>query len=93
MRTGRIEANLITLNEDFRLPYIGELVSRKIHGAEKSKLETPEVEFHQAEYERLLAQLEAEAAESTLPEEAACQAELNDLLVRVRLRAKGVGPG
>ena len=86
MRTGRIEANLITLNEDFRLPYIGELVSRKIHGAEKSKLETPEVQFHQAEYERLVAQLETEAAESTLPEEAACREALNDLLVRVRLR-------
>jgi predicted nucleotidyltransferase len=63
MRTGQIEANLITLNEDFRLPYIGELVSRKIHGAEKSKLETPEVEFYRAEYERLVANLEIEAAE------------------------------
>jgi predicted nucleotidyltransferase len=86
MRTGRIEANLITLNEDFRLPYIGELVDRKIHGPEKSKLETPEVEFHQAEYERLVTQLESEAAESTLPEEAVCRDALNDLLVRVRLR-------
>jgi predicted nucleotidyltransferase len=86
MRTGRIEANLITLNEDFRLPYIGELVDRKIHGPEKSKLETPEVEFHQAEYERLVTQLEIEAAESTLREEAVCRDALNDLLVRVRLR-------
>jgi predicted nucleotidyltransferase len=85
MRTGRIEANLITLNEDFRLPYIGELVSRKIHGAEKSRLEIPEVEFHQAEYERLVTQLEAEAAKSTLPEETTCREALNNLLVRVRL--------
>ena len=29
MRTGEIEANLVTLNEDFRLPYIGDLVARK----------------------------------------------------------------
>jgi len=85
MRTGRIEANLITLNEDFRLPYVGELVSRKIHGAEKSRLEAPEVEFHQAEYERLMAQLEIEKTKSTLPEEAACREALHDLLVRVRL--------
>ena len=85
MRTGRIEANLITLNQDFQLPYIGELVARKIQGAEKSKLETPEIEFHQTEYERLVAQLEIEAAESTLPEEAVCREALNDLLVRVRL--------
>ena len=87
MRTGRIESNLITLNEDFGLPYIEELVSRKIHGAERSRLDTPEVEFHQTEYERLVSQLEGEAAVSTLPEEAACRDALNDLLVRVRLRA------
>jgi predicted nucleotidyltransferase len=86
MGTGRIEANPLTLNEDFRLPYIGELVTRKIHDAEKSKLETPEVEFHQAEYERLETQLETVAAESKLPEEASCREALNDLLVRVRLR-------
>jgi len=85
MRTGRIEANLITLNEDFRLPYIGELVARKIQGAEKSKLETPEIEFHQTEYERLVAQLEIEASGSTLPEKAVCREALNDLLIRVRL--------
>jgi predicted nucleotidyltransferase len=85
MRTGRIEANLITLNEDFRLPYIGELVSRKICGAEKSRLEIPEVEFHQPEYDRLVARLETAATESPLREDAACRKALNDLLVRVRL--------
>jgi predicted nucleotidyltransferase len=86
MRTGAIEANLVTLNEDFRLPYIAELVSRKIHGTEKSKLEVAEVEFHQAEYDRLVAQLGAEAAESALPDQADCREALNDLLVRIRLR-------
>ena len=85
MRSGRIEANIITLNEDFRLPYLEELVTRKIQGAEKSRLETPEIEFHHAEYERLLAQLETEAVGSTLPNESGCRDALNDLLVRVRL--------
>jgi len=88
MRTGRIEANLKTLNEDFRLPYIGELVSRKTCGAENSELKTPEVEFHHAEYERLVAQLKTESAGSTLPEEAACRDALNDLLVRIRLASR-----
>ena len=60
-------------------------MSRKIQGTETSRLEAPEVEFHQAEYERLMAQLETETAESILPEEAACREALNDLLVRVRL--------
>ena len=85
MRNGQIEANILTLNEDFRLPYIGDLVSRKVQGVEQSTLETPEVEFHHAEYQRLIAQLEAEAAKSTLPDEATCRDSLNDLLIRVRL--------
>jgi predicted nucleotidyltransferase len=85
MRTGRIEANLIMLNEDFRLPYLGELVRRKIQGTERARLETPEIEFHQAEYERLVVQLETEAMGSALPVEATGRDALNDLLVRVRL--------
>ena len=85
LRTGRIEANLITLNEDFKLPYIGELVNRKIHGKEKSTLETPEFDFHKAEYERLFAQLKLEGEISRLPAEATCREALNDLLVRLRL--------
>jgi predicted nucleotidyltransferase len=39
MRTGTVEANLVTLNEEFRLPYLAELVARKLAGPEKSKLE------------------------------------------------------
>ena len=32
MRTGEVEANLVKLNETFKLPYIGELVARKLSG-------------------------------------------------------------
>src|SRR5882672_2134620 len=39
MRTGIVEANLLNLNTEFRLPYIAELVARKLAGPEKSKLE------------------------------------------------------
>ena len=38
MRTGEVEANLVMLNEDFRLPDIADLVARKLAGPEKSKL-------------------------------------------------------
>jgi predicted nucleotidyltransferase len=38
MRTGKVEANLVVLNDEFRLPYVPELVERKIHGAEKGTL-------------------------------------------------------
>src|SRR6185436_6782122 len=32
MRTGVIEANLVTLNQEFKLPYIPELIARKLAG-------------------------------------------------------------
>ena len=59
-------------------------------GAGKSILEAPEVGFYEAEYKRLVAQLETEAAESTLPDEANCREALNDLLVRVRLGSRDI---
>ena len=85
MRTGRVEANLVKLNEEFRLPYIPELIEWKIRGAKKGKLESSETEFHKREYESLVARLETEAAQSHLPDEPTCRDDLNDLLVRVRL--------
>jgi predicted nucleotidyltransferase len=86
MRTGRIEANLIELNQEYRLPYISDLVGRKIHGAEKSTLEIPEIDFHRREYESLIARLQTAGVESSLPDEPTSQGKLNDLLIRVRLQ-------
>ena len=88
MRTGKVEANLVVLNDEFRLPYVSELVERKIHGAEKGTLASNEAEFHKGEYERLVAQLEAEANDSQLPDESGCRDALNDLLVRIRLEPR-----
>jgi len=85
MRSGVVEANLVTLNEEYKLPYIAELVHRKATGAEKGTLQTPEMEFHRGEYERLVRLLESAGHESTLPEAPTCREALNDLLVRVRL--------
>lgn len=83
MRTGKIEANLLALNEDFHLPYIKDLVTRKTQGAEKGTIDNLELPFHQSEYARLVALLEDEAARSSLPEAPTCLNELNDLLVRI----------
>ena len=87
MRTGEVEANLIRLNEEHRLPWIPELIERKLSGPEKGVLEMAERGFHQREYERLLRMLEEESARSALPEEPRTRDALNDLLVRVRLAA------
>ena len=89
MRTGVIEANLVTLNEEFRLPYIPDLVARKLSGPEKSKLEDADLAFHESEYQRLRGELQAAHDASQLPEQPdeKTRAALNDLLVRVRLRS------
>jgi hypothetical protein len=84
MRTGHTEANLLRLNESFRLPYIDELVRRKIEGAEKSTLEAADFEFHRSEYDRLVAQLRAESEASTLPESPSATPALHDFLLRLR---------
>lgn len=52
MRTGKINANLVELNEQARLPYIADLIARKQSG-ENTALEDADVAFHQREYERL----------------------------------------
>ncbi len=88
MRTGEVEANLVTLNQEFQLPYITELVARKLAGPEKSKLEEADTAFHEFEYQRLCVALQAAHDVSPLPESPSDQTKeaLNDLLVRVRLK-------
>jgi predicted nucleotidyltransferase len=88
MRTGEIEANLVTLKETCKLPYLTELIEQKVGGTEKGKLGQADVEFHQREYERLREQLEQAFDKSHLPERPASASALNDLLIRVRLGAK-----
>ena len=89
MRTGEIEANLLTLNEDFRLPYIADLVARKLAGPEQSVLNDADIAFHESEYQRLRVELQAAHDASKLPElpSEATRAALNDLLVRARLQS------
>lgn len=90
MRTGEVEANLVTLNEEFRLPYIADLVARKLAGPEKARLNDADVSFHQAEYARLRGELQAAHDASRLPEVPSeeTRAALNDLLIRVRLAGR-----
>lgn len=85
MRTGVVEANLVHLNEEYRLPYIAELIARKTGGAEQGTLSNADMVFHQSEYTRLRARLEAEHAGSSLPESASARDEMNQLLIRLRL--------
>jgi predicted nucleotidyltransferase len=86
MRTRKVEANLVRLNENFKLPYVPKLIEQKINGTERGTLDQADLEFHEAEYERLRGELEQAYEGSRLPEMPSGAAALNELLVRLRLR-------
>lgn len=85
MQTGKIEANLLNLNEEFKLSYIPELIERKVNGKEKGILPDANLEFYRREYERLVVELGKSMENSNLPEIPNAKDDLNDLLIRLRL--------
>jgi hypothetical protein len=86
MRTGAIEANIVRLNETFKLSYITDLVAQKTGGTEKGALEGANLTFHTTEYERLTRELEQARDATKLPDEPSGRDELNDLLIRLRTK-------
>ncbi|MCI0396728.1 MAG: nucleotidyltransferase domain-containing protein [Chloroflexi bacterium] len=85
MHTGRVVANLVELNDSFRLPYIPDLIERKMAGPEKSLLDEVDTSFHHGEYERLSSLLEEAGRVTSLPDQPGGKPALSDLLVRLRL--------
>jgi predicted nucleotidyltransferase len=85
MQIGAVEANLVRLNEGARLPYLEELIQRKVTGTEKGRMTEADLEFHRGEYDRLREKLRQAHETSTLPESPRGSAALHDLLVRLRL--------
>jgi predicted nucleotidyltransferase len=85
-----VEANLEHLNRLFKLPYVPELISRKLAGVEKSSLEDADMAFHEREYVRLRGELEEASLHSKLPELPAGKEALHDLLIRVRMHSASV---
>jgi predicted nucleotidyltransferase len=85
--TGTIEANLRTLNQRWKLPYIDDLIARKLAGAEKQALAPGELERHEREFVRLRSELELASQRSPLPADHSPEAAagLSDLLVRLRM--------
>ena len=84
MKTGRIEANLVKLNEEFQLPYIVDIIAQKISATEKSLLEETDLEFHTQEYQRWQHELESAFYNSHLPNDASAKPDLNSLLISIR---------
>jgi predicted nucleotidyltransferase len=85
MQTGLVEANLIRLNETARLPYLDDLIQRKITGAEKERLTDSDFDFHRRECVRLREKLQQAHEQTNLPEVPQGSAALHDLLIRLRL--------
>ena len=84
MGTGEVEANLLRLNDEFRLNDISELIARKSSGTEQSTISDTDIDAHRREYERLRTELEVASERSPLPEAPSARAALSDLLVRLR---------
>ena len=85
MRTGVVNANLVELNYETRLPYIPDLIARKQSG-ENTTLADADIDFHHREYQRLRAELQAAHESSSLPERSDehTTTALNALLIRLR---------
>lgn len=85
MRSGQVEANLGLLNEVYRLPFIPDLMARKLAGAEQQILEAGDVDHYEKEFQFLRSRLVDEGSTTSLPNAPTAQSALNDILVRVRL--------
>jgi len=85
MRTGKIESNLETLNKDFGLTYIDPLINLKRTSKEKQEIGDSDLELYRTEFVRLFELLKIEGEKSTLPSEPTAGADLEDLLIRLRM--------
>jgi predicted nucleotidyltransferase len=88
MQTGMVEANLLCLNESAKLPYLDDLLQRKLAGKERERLTETDLKFHRSEHDRLREKLHQAYEASKLPEAPRGSAALHDLLVRLRLSEK-----
>ncbi len=86
MGTGEVEANLVVLNREFQLPWIDDLIARKLAGSEHQMLEDEDVDFHRDQVEHLKGKLEDAFRQSELPERPTGRDRLDDLLVGLRLQ-------
>ncbi|MCS6813001.1 MAG: nucleotidyltransferase domain-containing protein [Cyanobacteria bacterium] len=87
MRSGTINTNLNSLNQDFQLSYLSDLIASKVTGSDDIALTHADVPFHHGEYQRLQRLLEDASQASALPEVPTAKADLHQLLVQLRTGA------
>ena len=86
MQTGRIEANLCILNEEFRLPFLDDLIARKTGGTERQTLDSVEFQFFETQYSIWEQRLKDAGEQTGLPAESTARPALNDLLLHLRFK-------
>jgi predicted nucleotidyltransferase len=83
LRTGEVQANIVELNREFKLPFIDELIARK-QAREHGGLRGLDYDWHRAELARWEEQLGKAFEQSSLSEEPPRDA-VHDFLVELRL--------
>lgn len=83
LRTGVVQANIVELNREFKLPFIDELIAKK-QAKERGGLSGLDYDWHRAELVRWEERLGEAFEQSKLPEEPPGD-EVHDFLVRLRL--------
>jgi len=87
MRTGEVNANLPACNAALgagRLPWVDELIARKVAGGERGTLSGEDFALYEREYLHLRERLAGEAERSALPDAPTSEPALKDLLRRIR---------
>jgi len=85
MRTGTIEANLVTLNSSAKIPLIEDLLAMKLAGSEREAFVNLDLKPCEGLFQQLLNELLSAHEKTHLPPTPTAQPALNDLLVRVRI--------
>jgi len=86
METGQVEANLPVLNEEFKLPFLPDLIARKKTGTEREVLDLGELVFFEAQFAAWEQKLKDAGERTSLPAESSARPALNELLLRLRLQ-------
>lgn len=85
MTTGKIEANLVNLNQIFQLSYLNDLIAQKCTLSERASLNEADLNFYEREYQRLQNELQDSFNNSPLPNDSSAKSDLNNLLIEIRL--------
>jgi predicted nucleotidyltransferase len=89
LTTGKIESNLSTLNEEYRVSVIDELIHRKREGSESERLAGGEIAEHTQRLDELELRLQRAHEASRLPDAPTSRDALEDFVVRLRLARLG----